>query len=329
MGNSQDLARERYIAESPSFEKAGGVVKRSLEDIVHRAGVNNANVKVRVKSIASFVKKLKKYPVDCWDKTTDKVGAQVVVQTLQDIERLQQILESSGSGLTHLSTKGSAEFLTDPRSLRYAGVHVQVVVPDCHTSDDLPIECEIQLRTQAQDVWASIEHGLVYKPLIKPSLEIERKIERLSVLVEMFDEEVDKAMHTILGDPRYDDALLLRAAENLYHGFASEPGLTELSFEVLSIISPAFVADDRVDYGVRLTEFAAEQHDLIDAMYSQYGSASSFAQNYAYFLFTQPESLIILERLFIRPMALQQAIQGSDIEVAVGNLAAAVGRPLG
>jgi putative GTP pyrophosphokinase len=47
---------------------------------------------------------------------------------------------------------------------------------------------QIQLRTQAQDVRAYLEHGLIYKPVIRRSPEIARKVARLSVLVEMFDE---------------------------------------------------------------------------------------------------------------------------------------------
>jgi putative GTP pyrophosphokinase len=326
--DSRESARERYIAEYPSFEAAAKRAKKLLKRIVRDGGVTNAYVKVRAKSVSSFVKKLRKYPDDCWLKTTDKVGAQVVVQTLNDVATLRQLLEGGAGGLVHLYTKDSAEFLTDPRQLRYAGVHIQVTLPALQDASGAPIECEVQLRTQAQDVWASIEHHLVYKPVIEPPPHIARKIERLSVLVEMFDEEVDEAMVQISEDPRYEDAVLLQAAESLFHYFVTEPGEAELSLEVLSLLGSVFTSEERMNYKSRLTEFVMDHAETITKIFRDFGSGSEFAGQFAYFLFSQPESLIVYERLATKPMALASAVAGSEIEEAVRHVADAVGKPL-
>lgn len=285
-------------------------------------------MKVRAKEISSFVKKLRKYGDDCWNKTTDKVGAQIVVHTLAEVRHLREVLESGVEGLGYIDTTDKSMYTGDPRELRYTGVHVQIQLPDLSTSDDLPVECEIQLRTQAQDVWAYLEHGLIYKPLIDPSPAIARKIARLSVLVEMFDEEVDTVITELEQDPRYGSALLLHEAERWFLTFVSEPGERDLSLEVLDQIKPSIDVIDAALYGQTLASFVAEHRTQIEDALRDYGSGSDYEGDFTYFLFSQPEALIILERVENKPLALARMVRNTELEPAVEALADVWGRPL-
>lgn len=285
-------------------------------------------MKVRAKEISSFVKKLRKYGDDCWDKTTDKVGAQIVLHTLSEVRHLREVLEGGAEGLGYIETTDKSMYTGDPRALRYTGVHVQIQLPDVSTSDDLPVECEIQLRTQAQDVWAYLEHGLIYKPLIDPSPAIARKIARLSVLVEMFDEEVDTVITELEQDPRYGSALLLHEAERWFLTFVSEPGERDLSLEVLDQIRPSIDVVDAVSYGPTLASFVAEHRTQIEDALRDYGSGSDYEGDFTYFLFSQPEALIIWERVESKPLALARTVRNTELEPAVEALADVWGRPL-
>ena len=112
-----------------------------------------------------------------------------------------------------------------PRTeLHYPGVHAQVTVPGAQTADGKPIEAELQLRTKSQDLWAVVSHKLDYKGAITPAKQTRRRILRLSVLAEMFDQEVGIAMNELAADPAYVNARYLQVAEAEYLRFVGEPG---------------------------------------------------------------------------------------------------------
>jgi ppGpp synthetase/RelA/SpoT-type nucleotidyltranferase len=73
------------------------------------------------------------------------------VKTLDDLDRLHSLFEEQDPPYEVRWIKNkSAE--GDVGELFYPGVHVQVVVDGAATADGEPIECEIQLRTKAQDL---------------------------------------------------------------------------------------------------------------------------------------------------------------------------------
>jgi ppGpp synthetase/RelA/SpoT-type nucleotidyltranferase len=325
---ARDAARVRYIQEYPHFEAAADQLRRRLEGLTKDQGVADARVKARAKEIASFVKKLRKYGDDCWERTTDKVGAQIVTHTLAELRQLRACLEAGVYGLQYLETTDKSIYTGDPRELRYAGVHIQIRLAEQATSDGQPVECEIQLRTQAQDVWAYLEHSLIYKPVISPSPEIARKIARLSVLVEMFDEEVDTVLGQLERDPHYTSALLLHEAERWFLTFVSDPGEPDLSIEVIDVVRGSFEADEPATYGPRLADFVATYRDRIEDALHEYGIGSAYANEFNYFLFTQPEALIIWERVQNHPRALARAVLGTELASAVEALADVWGHSL-
>lgn len=325
---AMDAARLRYIAEYPNFVAAAARAQQLVDELVQQQGVTQAHIKVRAKEIASFVKKLRKYGDDCWERTTDKVGAQISTRTTAEARRLRSCLEAGVGGMAYLETTDKSTFSSDPRQLRYSGVHVQVRLEGCMTSDGEPIECEIQLRTQTQDIWASLEHALVYKPDLELPGELQRKVLRLSVLVEMFDEEVETVIAHVEQDRRHRSARLLRQAERWFLTIVSDPGEKELSLEVLDAIMSSFSDDEISGYAETLERFVDANRDKIHAALMEYGQGSSYSEQFNYFLFTQPESLVIWERLEARAVALSGAVRGSDIETAVEALADVWGRPL-
>jgi ppGpp synthetase/RelA/SpoT-type nucleotidyltranferase len=323
----REQARQRYVAEFSRFKQAAERMELLLRDLCRDAGSSSALVEVRAKEIGSFVKKLRKYDKDSWTQTTDKVGARIAVETLAEVRRLRGLFEQDQPPAEYLYTidkSGEAS----ARALFYPGVHIQVVVPEIETSDGERIECEIQLRTQAQNVWAALEHKLIYKGAVTASRETERRVERLSVLIEMFDEEVERAMAELASDPRFELAVLLRRAEAMYLTFVSEPGEDELSFEVLDILNTSIPPEEHNDYTDQLRTFVELNREKLSEEYRTYGIYSAFAEEFGYWLFSQPESLVVFERIENRPMALARAIHGTEIEEVVRRLSSAWGKPI-
>lgn len=321
---TNDAARERYIAEYSQLAKAGALVELSLESLLRDVGVRGS-VEVRAKTVGSFVKKIhiNNY-TDPWVQITDKVGGRVIVKTLDDLDRVRAAFETPSPPFTVLWLEDKSD-KADVGTLFYPGIHIQVVVSGSTTSDGEQIECEIQVRTKAQDLWSVPSHELVYKGVIEPSKATTRRVLRLSVLTEMFDEEVRLAMREVAADPRYELASLLRAAEALYLSFVAEPGEDELSLDVLRIVIDSIPTELRAQYPERLKAFVASHRDKLSELFGMYGVYSDFGSQYAYWLFGQPEALVVLERIQAAPQTLADAVAGSEIEDAVKHLYAAWG----
>jgi|GEM_PF-1589595 ppGpp synthetase/RelA/SpoT-type nucleotidyltranferase len=317
---SVEVARQRYLAELPRFESAALVAKEYLDAIARLAGVH-ATTEARAKEPASFIKKLhlKKY-LDPWLEVTDKVGARLIVDTLHDLRRVRSIFQdASQCPLRVLSLEDksddAAEWL-----LFYPGIHVQIEIPECFTSDGEQIQCEVQLRTKAQDLWSVPSHKLVYKPLLDPSSETKRRVMRLSVLVEIFDQEVNEAMNEVAQLPGYAEARLLALAEQHYFSFVGEPGEVDLSIDTLRLIRPVIEHAQFDDYEDALRQFVGVNRNKLSQAYQTYGPYSAFAAEFAYWMMSQPESMIVFHLADARPMLLANAVEGTDIERAVREL---------
>ncbi len=177
-----------------------------------------------------------------------------------------------------------------------------------------------------------MSHKLDYKGAVTPAKQTRRRILRLSVLAEMFDEEVGTAMNELAADPAYVNARYLQVAEPQYLRFVGEPGSDALSLEVIGAIRSA-IADTQEpdDYTVGLADFVDRHVAKLQDIYDRFGSRTEWAQQAAYWLFSQPESIIIFQLIESRPVALASSVRGTELETVVDRLYAAWGRamPLG
>jgi putative GTP pyrophosphokinase len=169
-----------------------------------------------------------------WGKTTDKVGARVIVETKGDVARAVEAIRASD---LEISGRIDDKRLSDePTALVYPGTHFQVRVPALTEKDGSPIECEVQVRTKAEDLWSVPSHKLTYRAPVEVSRLTQRRMWRLSVLVEMFDEEVETAMAEVASLPGYKSARLLDIAESVYLTFVVEREDRELSIDVITAL---------------------------------------------------------------------------------------------
>lgn len=324
-----DEARQRFVDEHQTFKDAAVALRQHLEDLCRTLRIS-AVVESREKNIGSFVKKvyLNRYR-EPWEEVTDKVGARIIVGTLQDVQKLRAALEDGAA--SELAARDIVDKSEDAPAdkLHYPGVHAQVTVPGVRTTDDQPIEAELQLRTKGQDLWAVVSHKLDYKGAIVPAKRTRRRILRLSVLSEMFDEEVTTAMNELAADPAYVSARYLQLAEAEYLRFVGEPGNDLLSLEVISTIQHALRADQSSEaYAQDLREFVDHHVDKLQDVYDRFGLFTVWAQQSAYWLFSQPESTMVFHLIETRPIALAEAVRGSELENVAGRLYAAWGRSM-
>jgi len=233
-------ARRRFAQERPDYRRLAADVEHELQQILAGAGVAG-QVTGRAKDLHSFVSKsLRKGYTDPWTQTTDKAGVRITLTREAAIDIVVQLVTER---YTVLEIQDKRRDLLREDKIGYMGVHVQVEVPG---QDSVARQCEIQVRTAAQNLWAEMSHELLYKPEARPDAETGRALTRLAVYMETFDEEVNRRVTQLLAAPGYPLERLISAAEQEYYRFATAPGDRALSRRLLEGIGPALPADQDV-----------------------------------------------------------------------------------
>ncbi|WP_331719391.1 hypothetical protein [Streptomyces sp. NBC_01187] len=89
---------------------------------------------------------------------------------------------------------------------------------------------------------------------------------------------------------------LLDVAEQIYRTFTDHPYNTDLSHDVTHVLSQTI--DDTALYSEQLTQFTERFRERLERTYAEYGPTSTlFLVHGRYLLASQPESLIVFERL--------------------------------
>ena len=115
----------------------------------------------RIKTPESCLNKMirKKYTLEkqtAQERLSDISGIRVICNFLDDIYRLAEILKKDDE-LEILKTK---DYVKKPKSSGYQSLHMIVLVP---VDGGEKKRVEIQIRTQAMNFWAVVEHHFVYK----------------------------------------------------------------------------------------------------------------------------------------------------------------------
>lgn len=288
-----ESVRARYLNVLASLGELSEKMDSVLRQAASAAGVS-CHVSVRTKDVASLLKKIvtKRYD-DPWSQLTDKVGARVVVQRASDVDVMCRALQTEPR-LTVIAVEDKRPH--EPGQFDYSGIHLRTTL--VHNPEH---EVEIQIRTAAQDVWSDVSHTLLYKPVIEAPGEVHHAVLRLLALVEVIDEEVERVMSDVEARPDYAVRLLHRIAETRLLGFVATEHDIALSTELLEALLPTISPDELPGYAARLDEYLASRRPALEQMYADHGPTSGVADEPAYLMLSQPETLVFLERLTAAP----------------------------
>ena len=297
---SKDVAEAvaRFAEERPRFQRAAYGVRKRLLRVADAEGIK-CHAVARAKDVRSFHKKiLSKGYTDPWVDVTDKAGVRVVVEVPGDIDRLvDAISEKLGSAILRMDDRRNSLV---PFVLGYSGVHIQLLA-ERPSKDGENVECEVQIRTNAQDAWSVVSHRILYKPSVTLPTQLQRSIYRLAALVEMFDEEVQRVMSVLPALPGYEVADLIEMAEVQFLSVGHSPSNRELSALILQEVAVTITDDERASYGALLKAYVEAESDTLTRIYDDYGPHSAVGYIPDYVLFGQAESLILFERMSTRP----------------------------
>jgi len=123
-------------------------------------------VTFRLKSPASIRGKLlkKRLPVTAACASAalqDVAGLRVVLESTQSVYRFAALIKACSA----CELLEEQDYIAHPKKSGYRSLHLIIRVPVCVHSQLYMAPVEIQLRTASMDIWASIEHELIYKPI--------------------------------------------------------------------------------------------------------------------------------------------------------------------
>lgn len=152
------------------------------------------HIEYRVKTLDSIIEKLQRrgYEItidNIYAHVQDVAGIRIICNYLDDIYFIRSLLTRTES----FRVLSETDYIKAPKPSGYRSLHLLVEVPIVISEGTLHLPVEIQLRTIAMDMWASLEHELRYKSKREFSPEDARRLQLCSEAIY----EVDREMQNI------------------------------------------------------------------------------------------------------------------------------------
>jgi len=156
--------RSEYESKYKLFRQLIDTVKFSINKEIKRKKIKIHSFPHRIKKIDSFIDKIQKKQVkDPFNEIHDLVGLRIVCLFFSDLQLIRDILINNFSIIKEENKIDD----TDVDIFGYMSLHYKAKLKDIESDSDYKniknIPFEIQVRTIAQDAWASISHYLDYK----------------------------------------------------------------------------------------------------------------------------------------------------------------------
>lgn len=174
------------------------------------------HVKARIKTAESIVKKLKKNGYDSSVENmvkyvNDIAGIRITCSFTSDIYRIADMIAKQ-SDLKILALK---DYMKNPKDSGYQSYHMLVTVPIFLSDSVVDTKVEIQIRTIAQDFWASLEHKIYYKFERNAPDFISKELQECAKIVAELDEKMLSLNESIKKIEAGIDAQTALSRENL------------------------------------------------------------------------------------------------------------------
>lgn len=134
------------------------------------------SISSRLKKTISIIEKLKRKNLEVNVENIetylqDVAGVRVICSFPKDIYLLADKI-CSQDDIRVIETK---DYIKHPKQNGYRNLHLILEVPVFFSNETKPMKVEVQLRTIAMDLWASIEHKIRYKKEIKGDFSLMKK----------------------------------------------------------------------------------------------------------------------------------------------------------
>lgn len=308
-----------YKAEEEFYASAAESYRNVLAQLLDAGRLTDYTVKARRKSaLELFKKQRRKSYEDPWNQCPDLVGARIVVPTLSSLSEVVPILQESGrfSSIVIEDQREEAR----PSEIRYLGLHVHLSLPTTLNSRGDDIRCELQLRTIAQDAWSVTDHKYVYKKPIDMSDDLRRTFNRLLVLTELFDSELQRGVDAVAELETFRCFELSRHLEATLTTLGPTPGDFESTFETTQELVHADLGSVE-ELRELVDRYVTNNVSEIQHVLKEIGPDSPAFDIRNHWVTTQGELLVLMALLDKDEYTLAVKLEGSDLFERVAPVA--------
>lgn len=183
----------KYISALKVLETQLEIIKDSFTYIKHYNPIEH--VTSRIKSKESILRKLNALNLEFSVKNIkenikDIVGIRIICSFLPDVYDLIAIIKNSNS----IKVIEEKDYIKYPKEGGYRSYHLIVLVPVELIHGKEYVKAEIQIRTLAMDLWASLDHKLSYKSRYCTE-EINDRLNEISKELNTIDQEMTELVN--------------------------------------------------------------------------------------------------------------------------------------
>ena len=135
------------------------------EDLINSSDNNPIeSIRGRIKSLESIARKLNEKGLDVTADNAKKhlrdiAGVRIICPFSKDIYYLVDLLRT----MRDTNILREKDYVTNPKPSGYRSYHVIMEIPVFHSGETENVLVELQIRTEAMNFWATLEHKAKYK----------------------------------------------------------------------------------------------------------------------------------------------------------------------
>lgn len=279
--------RKTWIKERPTYES---FVRRVVEILRGEFRDPATQIYGRAKEIDSLLKKLIRKPDKTYESLTDRAGIRVIVKYSDGLERVGSFIERR---FNH-HKKDDKRMALRLDQVGYQGIHYDIKLNDDEASGTEfdGVWGEIQVRTLAQHLWSDMSHELGYKPELNVPDEMQRRLFRLSALVELADDEFLRLRDAEQAMPGFNTFKVLGLLESQFYKFAATGYDKVLSVAAIEAFDHLYGDGGLATHRELFEEFCKQKSEKLSCIFDAHKEVITRPV----FLF-QPESLMIFQLL--------------------------------
>lgn len=158
------------------------------------------SIKSRLKSYSSIKEKLQREgimatPDQIEKNLNDIAGVRVICSFLDDVYDIAEALLKQDD-IKIIRVK---DYIKNPKPNGYRSLHLIIEIPIFLQHEKHMVKVEIQLRTIAQDFWASLEHQMRYKKNFEFTEAMGKELLECATMSASLDERMEKLNKTVNG----------------------------------------------------------------------------------------------------------------------------------
>lgn len=304
---------ERYFQEKDALNEALAAWKLILEPAARQIDPAAA-ILGRVKTYSSMLGKAYRKPshVRQWHEFGDLVALKAIFPTTQGVDAFTEWLLNKADWEPVLDRKE-----LKPDEMKYRSEQFDLVSKEITDSTGQPLKIEVQVRSAASDAWYVVDHRLRYKGAVELPDELKRKLLRLIVLTELFDEEVNAVIEKQAEMPEYAVARIYDNLRVQIERLVDDQTRTSRPEGLLELLIDAYTPEEMEDLDERLSTFVdVNQEALRATLMAHHHESDSYVEERDW-IYYEPEVLMIAERSATKPALLRSKVEYSDFGTVI------------